>query len=858
MPRSSRFSSGRSSRRWLRRLGWSAAVLALLAGGAWMGLNHYVKDDRIRQLLTDRITAATGRQASIAEPLAVTFSLHPALKISGFSLANADWANDAGASGNSNTAPAMITADALFVQVSLPALLSRQLVVQEVRLDKPRLLLEVNRQGVNNWTFTPAGTPVVDEKSPAPDAPDKAAAPDSFALRVESVTLTDGAVTYHDHRTDTRRTLTLQQLAVQPDGQGLHADMRGSYQDQPYKLNINIKNFQPILQQKGDVPLTLAASFADSTLTAEGTVALDAAAAKKEGLPVRMLQLDIKGDLPTLTALQSFVRRDKPLPDIAPLNFRVAVAGTPERLTLSPLQVQALDSELAGTLTVTPPLNGRTLAVDGTLQLTAASLATLGAGLGQSLAAVPFKLDSGVRLAGQTLRLEPLALHAGDSSLTGNVRVEMPQAGSATGAGPKATPAVTARLHAPLLRLADLSAGTGGDGTGKAAGAASGSGKDAGRDNTGKATPDGQVFSRDPLPLAALRSLRIDITARIDELVLPPKEGTPARSLRDVRLGLVADGQTVCLSDLRAGLPGTGTVTGAARLDIAATPARLTYDLTTSRLTLGQFLKDWGLSDAVTGGVTHLVSHGETTGASLHDWAANVSGETALVIRQMQVKSGVTDFLGGPLAQGLLPGLAEQGGRADQVNCVVTRWPTRVGVMTTDLTLIDTGQLTLAGTGAIQLGAETLHVVLVPQAKAQGLSGLVAPVLIRGPLQKPAVTLDKKAVAGDVVQGVLSGRITTGKPLEVLGQIFGPRGGGAGAGSGDAATPMVDPCSRVLNADDTIREKPLAATSATPPAAAGTDGAVPDADTPASGNGNNILQQLEQRLPGGLNKLLGR
>jgi uncharacterized protein involved in outer membrane biogenesis len=786
--------------------------VAALLGGAWYALDQYVKGDNIRQMVTQKITEATGRQVTIRDPLGLTFSLNPAVRVSGFTLANADW----------GSAPAMVTAETVLLRVDLARLLSREIVVQDLELERPRVLLEVSKAGKGNWQFTPQ-KPKTAEVAKRADA---TADTKTFRVVMQSVRIADGQVTYHDMAKDTRKTLTLQEVTLRPEGEGVQADLQGSYQGVPYVIGVSLKALQPLLRQQGEVPFDLTAKVADSTVTANGLVEL--VATQKGGLPVRRLQTELRAELPTFAAVKPFLPDGKPLPEFGPVQLRLAVEGTPQKLNLSPVQVQALESELAGTFTLTPPLDGRELALDGTAQLKVAALAKLGAAVQQKLADVPLTLATQVGFAHQTVRLEDVKVTAGESSLAGNILVKMPKDGNALPEN------LRVNLDAPVLRLADFTVQKPGDGAAKS-----------GKTTDGSKAAGGPLFSREPLPLDGLRGLRADVKVAVGQLVLPAKGDAPERTFRDVRVALDADGRTVRLSDLKAALPGSGHLSGTARLDVGANPAALRYQIATTGMTLGTFLREWGVTEDVTGGPTRVLSEGQTAGASLHDWAANLSGETAVVVQKAQVQGGVTDFLGGPLVQALLPTLAQGSGKAVTLNCVVSRWPTRGGVMTTDLTLIDTGQLTVAGTGAVRLGEETIQMTLLPKAKQQSLSGVTPPVSIRGPLTKPSFRLDEKAVVGDVLQGVLSGRITTGKPLEVLGQVFGPRGG-----SGETVA-AADPCSQVLTANGDIRvggSAPAAAVS--PDGEKGTEaGAAPSGaasqNQPQQGG---VQQQLEERL----------
>lgn len=795
----------------LKRLLWGIALVMLTLGGAWYALNDYVKGDGIRQLVTQKIEAATGRKVTIAEPLGLTFSLNPAVRVRGVTVANAPWGSD----------PVMVQADEVLLRVALVPLLSKQLVVEQFELQKPRILLETNRQGQGNWVLTPA------EAKPGPtgQAPAVGEPKAGLHLSVQSVVVNGGEVIWHDMGTKTRKTVTISRLTLQPDGKGGIATLQGTYQAVPYDVTAKVADLAPLLARQGEVPLDITAKLADSTVTAKGMAALAA-----EGkTPLQNVQMEIRGDLPTFAALQPFVAKDKPLPATGPVKLRVAVSGNMDRLTLSPLQVQLLDSELAGTMTVVPPRENRGLSADGTLNLKTPSLARLGAAFGQELANQPADVATRVQFANETLTLTDLDVTSGQSKLAGSAKVVLPAKGA------KFPRNVTANLTAPVLRLADFKPAA------SPAPAATG--------ETAPAGDKGPLFSREPLPLANLRGLNLDINAKIAQLVLPGKDGKPDTVLRDINAVVRGDGRTIRLDNARLALPGGGQVALTADLGVASTPATLDYRLTADRFELGTLLKERGLSDSITGGPARFVSTGKTSGASVHDLAANLNGETSLVVRQATLKSGVTDFLSGPLVQGLLPSLTE-GGKASQLNCVVTRWPTRQGVAVTDLTLADTGQLTLAGSGEVNLANETVNLVLAPQAKQPNLANIIAPVRVQGPLGKPEFSVDKTATGKDILNRVVTGQITTGKPLEVLGQIF-------GASEGAAAARQRDACAEVLDAEGNIRATPVAAVR-DEPSPTPTQDAAPEKPSLEQGIQKEIDKAVPKELQEGIKGLFGR
>jgi hypothetical protein len=86
----------------------------------------------------------------------------------------------------------------------------------------------------------------------------------------------------------------------------------------------------------------------------------------------------------------------------------------------------------------------------------------------------------------------------------------------------------------------------------------------------------------------------------------------------------------------------------------------------------------------------------------------------------------------------------------------------------------ETDKVQFVGTGALDLSNRSLDLTLTPRPKRRGPGGTIGPVVVRGPLDAPKVSLTKGSVAGKVVGDTL------GLPFRALGKIA---GGGRSAGS---------------------------------------------------------------------------
>src|SRR3569623_1334032 len=97
----------------------------------------------LRGPIERKVSAATGREMHINGNLDVDLSLHPLIRVQGITLSNAAWGSQ----------PQMLSIDELAFRIDLMKLLRGQVILPEIRLQKPELLLEEAADGRANWQF---------------------------------------------------------------------------------------------------------------------------------------------------------------------------------------------------------------------------------------------------------------------------------------------------------------------------------------------------------------------------------------------------------------------------------------------------------------------------------------------------------------------------------------------------------------------------------------------------------------------------------------------------------------------------------------------------------------------------------
>ena len=348
------------------------------------------------------------------------------------------------------------------------------------------------------------------------------------------------------------------------------------------------------------------------------------------------------------------------------------------------------------------------------------------------------RLELAARVQGDldgAMRAAELKLKLGGSELSGTGAVDL------SGARPK----VTAELEAARLDLVEAWPAVAREG--EAAGGAA----------PAPVPGERRVFSGEAFELGGLGVLDADVGLRVARLVLQGPGGKPVE-VEQVVLRLVLADRDLALRPFGFVLAGSH-VAGDARVNGRVAPPAMVLDVAAQQADVGRLLALAGVALPVTAkGDLVLALRG--AGASPRALAAALDGSASLVVGQGVLKGDFMEHLGlGAVRQAVpqLQRLAES-----KLNCAIARFDVAKGVATARLIAADAGDLSLVGSGTVNLGTEAIALDLAPRLKVAvgGISGGVSvPVQVRGTLLEPAVA---------VVGGRPAGR---GNPLAGLGRI---------------------------------------------------------------------------------------
>lgn len=244
--------------RWILRIVFG--LLALVALG--VAVLFLLPADRIARLVTDRFEAATGRAMTLEGDVRPTLWPELGVNTGPVTIANADW-SDAGP---------MLRAERLSIGVDIAALVSGDIRIRRVEVDSPAILLERNAAGAGNWEMASAAPP-----APAGEVAQAGGIP---AFTLDKATISGGSLSYRDHASGARTTLTaIDAVLGLPDFTGPAGfDVKAAMNGQSFAVTGDIAQFAVFLAD-GAVPVTARVDIGGSSVDFSGRAGLKPLAA---------------------------------------------------------------------------------------------------------------------------------------------------------------------------------------------------------------------------------------------------------------------------------------------------------------------------------------------------------------------------------------------------------------------------------------------------------------------------------------------------------------------------------------------------------------------------------------------------
>ncbi len=758
-------------------------ILVMLPVVAVVALVLRLDPNDYKAQIVRAVQDATGRTLAFDGKLRLSRSLWPTLEVSNVSLSNLP----------GGTRPDIARAERIEGQISLVALLGRRVEITNLTLIGPNILFE-EVDGRPNWLFaTPAAVPAVVPAvvpaalpGPEPTGMPQAALAGGFKLRVRSVHIRNGMVTWRfPART---KVVGIRSLDLQHPADAGPLDLRSTlvYADNhPFALDATAQPTGGLL-----APWTTRLQFAafDTAASATGTMdasghydlQVEARAGALEKLnallpemalpPVRQATLSSHvgngrrpGDLPVLgnTRLQ-FAHADlrHRYPGLtldaidaslaapgdqavvsgagvyggAPFSLKGAF-GVPIRLD-GPvslpveLKVEATSKLARGSLALKGKLALETLrfaGLDTAATLTTPALSGLRPLFGRELPALTdIRFDGRVRVpAGNgPVRLEEATLLTRQGDLHGSGTVAFDQAVKLVGAWHSDHLDLDALLEAFGIAVAVPPA------------------------PRPVARPSaGPMISAAPVPWAELTGPTLDLAATADTLKFQNQ------TWHDVRLSLTLKGGRLKIDKLAVALP-TGTVELTMSADASTPAVPFGVSLHAPAVPLAMAARYAGLSGPATGTVRMDAElHG--SGRTVRELAASLDGPFSVAAVNGQFSNAALIEVASAALDAL--GIAVPPTGQTRLACLGIAGAFAKGVGTFRTIAMETTYLSLGGVGQVDLGRETVAFQLSPLARVAG-APVAVPVVVEGPFRAvkgrlEATGLDKLGLLFDGLFG---------------------------------------------------------------------------------------------------------
>lgn len=253
--------------------------------------------------------------------------------------------------------------------------------------------------------------------------------------------------------------------------------------------------------------------------------------------------------------------------------------------------------------------------------------------------------------------------------------------------------------------------------------------------------------------LQALRAMTADVRLVFDQVELGPSITTPLQSMS--ALLAMKDGR-LTLADVQARLAG-GDLRSSASIEAQGDDARVALRLRFKGLRTESWARaarsgEPFLSGAAEGGA-ELRGHGSSTAEIL----SRLEGRITTRLRDARISRVVVSAAGGDVSRTLAAWLA--GGGSVPVTCAAADLRVAGGVVRPKLLVVDTPDTTLTAGGMLSLRDESLDLRIEARPKRFSPLSLRSPILVRGPLAGPTVSVDRTALSGRVGASVLLGLV---------------------------------------------------------------------------------------------------
>jgi len=233
-------------------------------------------------------------------------------------------------------------------------------------------------------------------------------------------------------------------------------------------------------------------------------------------------------------------------------------------------------------------------------------------------------------------------------------------------------------------------------------------------------------------------------------------------SLRGISARMTIDKGVIVVDPLSADVLG-GKLTAHLRLDAKTDTPAADVDLKLTDVQIAQFDRKDAGPPPVEGALqarVNVTGHGR----SVHEVAATANGPVTAILTHGAIRTSLAELAGLDLrALGLILAKDKQ---ETGIRCAIAAFEAHDGTLNAQRLVVDTEPVLITGEGQLDLDSESLDFVLRAQPKSLRLFRLRAPLLVRGTLDHPAVSVRKGTITAQTAGAAALGIVLT--PLAAL------------------------------------------------------------------------------------------
>ena len=436
------------------------------------------------------------------------------------------------------------------------------------------------------------------------------------------------------------------------------------------------------------------------------------------------------------------------------LTYRDGVTGGQNKVQLKNLSAKSSSSTSPIDLDLEGDYNGQTVKIDGTLGAVADLLS--------GAKPYPVKLDTKV----------------GNSEIKADMTAML-----------KGTPKLSGKIDIPTLDIKQLQSLAGNDSSKGGSGGGSSSGGSSGGAAKSGGAKSNKLFSDDPIDVSVLRAAEADLNVRGGKIVFDKI------TAEDLAANINLKGGRLAIKPLTVKLAGN-VLNADAVIDGSSGKPAVNINLVTRKTDIGALLQMFG-SDKIIEGSADVDVALTGAGGSAHAIASGLNGKTSVVMNEGRINNKYLKLAAADLMKVIDPWAPKED--ETKLNCLLSKFDIKSGVATSEVNVVDTAAFSVTGGGRINLGPETIDMVIDPRPKNQSVMNVAVPIKVTGALADPDFMPDPAAVAKGVM-GAIGGYVAGG----------GMAGALAGMVGGSKEEAAKNPCVSAVSAKSGQQQQPAA------------------------------------------------